>query len=142
MTVAERYISHLIKIVKLDVSSQQTFQTSRKDWVYLIKDGIVPAITRRFKIAHGNDIDAAVQFILHQDHVHLLSWGTKHIKISIEWNIFPEVMRKMNPESMYRQYFHAALPKVSDDVVGKVGRSSVLPIVEIITKGNCNARAV
>lgn len=94
-----------MKKVKLHESFQQTFQRSSKDCVYMIINGEVPVVNRSFHLTTGDQIDDAVRSILQRDHVHIVSWGAKRIRFGHSWNTFPDIMRKINSESIYRQYY-------------------------------------
>lgn len=75
----------------------------------------------------------------HCDHVQLMSWGTKILKVRRKYQCFPLLTRKRSSEVLWSKY-------AKDDVtfrngMGKLKRSLFIDIATTLTKGDFKPRA-
>lgn len=107
---------------------------ARNDMVRMTVKGSVNPAKNVQKVFDDNWILETLKYILIDMNCQPMSWGTTHIKINGEKEIFPLLVRKVEIEVMWRNY--SSDEHAFADGTKKVGRTLFCRIVSRITKGD------
>lgn len=112
---------------------------SRNDMLSMISKGDLSTVRKVRRSFDDNSIRETLMYILNDNNVHLLSWGTKRMKVNGEKLRFLHLVRKVGIEVMWRNY-RKENGEFSEGTK-KVGRTLFCDIVSRITKRNIKQRA-
>lgn len=90
----------LTKRGRLNGGFSRALSASRKDWLTLIRKGTFTPIVNTRKCISDDYLKVVVKFILRDDHVQLLSWGSRRLKCNGKWKVFPDIIRKVSKETI------------------------------------------
>lgn len=121
-------------------TSKYAQERGRKDMMQILQDGTITKHGKNRRMFDEDTIKKTVHYILHSDHVQLLSWGTKRLKVrGGEYTRFPSLTRKVSCEVMWRKY-SSDIDSFSEGM-RKLKRSKFIQIATALTKDDVKQRA-
>ena len=96
--------------------------------------------TIRRKRFNEDCVKEALSFLLSEDYVGVLSWGTKKVKLSSNETVqLPSLVRKKSRTIMFKEYLSWFKEQHNDSAVVHLPRSTVFEILKTVTNGQRRA---
>lgn len=116
-------------------SFQRMFSRSRAEWNYILTHGSVPpTVKRSVKRIDDNILRVVLEFLLRPENLRLTSNGAKRIRQGTKWSYFPDFLRRMACEHMFRNYVMYVDRRLGPSGA-TIGRTTFLRIIQVLTRG-------